>query len=215
MASGELEASADLDVLMTPASAASWARRKVRDDSAISARIALRWLAERDELSVEVSVRAVQQQIPKRPERLRRGKHFLLSRQASSGSPPEQLNEQIVHRLEVVVDGVGKPRLAGDPSRTDSRVALLEHERLGGIEERRSRRRIVMWSSSACWHRCLLPRSPTSSRVIVSPGSLPEAIDRFDDVGEGTAKDVALGREDRSGWAASSKAKGSAGTATI
>ena len=83
-------------------------------------------------------------ELPERPERLRRGEGASLALEVPLGSPLQQGEEQVVHRAEVVVDEL---RLevgpGGDPSRRHRRVALLQHEVLGGVEQGTAGRRVL------------------------------------------------------------------------
>ena len=56
--------------------------------------------------------------------------------EALVGPAAEHLDEEVVHRLEVVVDELGlEPGLRADPPRRDRGVAVLEQQPLGGVEE--------------------------------------------------------------------------------
>src|SRR6185437_4427661 len=86
-----------------------------------------------------------------RPQRLRRVEGAGLALEALVRPAPEQRQEQVVHRPEVVVDELG---LEAGPGRNaagrDGGVALLQHEPLGSVEEHAPRLRGLGADSSGC-----------------------------------------------------------------
>ena len=62
--------------------------------------------------------------------------HLALPRDQALGEALEHLDEQLVHRAEVVVDeALVGARLGGEPARADPGVADLDEQALGGVEE--------------------------------------------------------------------------------
>ncbi len=94
-------------------------------------------VGERGELHGQHCAPRVAAHLPERPERLPRLQRAVLVREGLFGAAPERREEQVVHRAEVVVHECGTH--AGDrrdSPRAHRRVARLEHELLGGVEQR-------------------------------------------------------------------------------
>ena len=70
---------------------------------------------------------------PPRPERLVRGERLPQPLDAALGATAEHRHEEVVERTEVVVEL--DPRLGLHPSGGDGRVAVSEHDLLGGVED--------------------------------------------------------------------------------
>ena len=94
-------------------------------------------VGQRDELDVEggaagsaLSSQSVAQRAVGRRSPARTAREVLL------GPAPEHLEEQVVHRAEVVVDQLRlEAGLGRDPPRRDGGVALFEHQLLGRVEQ--------------------------------------------------------------------------------
>ena len=92
---------------------------------------------ERDELDVERGAAEVGVELPERAQRsVGRDRAARTARDVLLGPAAEHLEEEVVHRAEVVVDELRlEAGLGRDPPRRDRGVALLEQQLLGRVEQ--------------------------------------------------------------------------------
>src|SRR6516165_6063890 len=99
---------------------------------------------ERDELHRDRVIRGFVSEFPERPKRLRVVEYLSQPFEAALRPPPEQLDEQLVHRAEVVVDeAVVHAGLGRYPSARYSGIPLFDQETLCRVEQRGPGYRVV------------------------------------------------------------------------
>ena len=90
-----------------------------------------------DKFEGQASIDGFAEVFPDRLDRLGRRHFGFIARQHLGGPALERFQEQVVHRLELVVDeALPDPRHFGYPPRRDGRIALLPHDLFGRVEDR-------------------------------------------------------------------------------
>ena len=104
-----------------------------------------------DELEGERGAPRVAVEPPQVAERSVRRNGALEAFEVLLGIATQDLDEQVVHRPEVVMHELGlQPRLGCDPPRSDSRVPLLEQELLRRIDQLGACFRVLRTDSPGC-----------------------------------------------------------------
>ena len=135
-------------------------------------------VGERHELHRNSGKRGIGAESPQRPERLRRLQRSRLHLETFFGATAEDLEEQFFHGAEVVVHQLGfQPGLVRKAARRHRRVALIEQQLLGRIEQQAPILRVRRPDPAGRCH-ALAPCSRSNRNIQVSrmPDRKPDRV---------------------------------------